>query len=731
MHVLSSTLDRVKLYATGATVYRTLTIEKSAGGWPSEIEVPHLPLALADHSVRLFCLSHPNEVRILRGRVGIHVAPREHDFDTPQQETLQRIERQLHRKNTITEDLTAEITFFESFSVPPRPNTPSDRPPPASPMLARLSLTTFMNDAIAKREEQLRRLRREIATLEREKKHMEETIARHSNAQQARVSDLSKSFMAQLHNLSNAESIECQLEYFIPGARWVPQYQCHIARDGSQARLLMRALVVQNSGEDWRNVHLSLSTAQPTQWTALPKLNAIRIGKRQPPPPRQAGFRPPPVGADLLFQDVDRDHQQAKRTTPSAQLIHEPTLHANAPQTFAQAMLELQIEPLEADEVYDEEPMYEEAEEYGAFDDDMASTLKMDIMEAAPKPQARMRAKKMSRPAPAPTMAAAMAPPAPGGAAYKIGGMATEADAFGGNMNPTQPSSYAQLRLGGPYNSSQRNKLHPIDTRQHYQRSFNRAGLQAGADLMSLVEQASQRARSASQVPLPNGARDVRAEAASFDYLYQTRDRVDVVSDGTYHSIPVDERQMQCALNYVVVPRLDTQVYRMAALTNPSRAPLLAGQAEIYVGGEFVLTTQLHTVAPNAEFKLGLGVEQSIRCARNTTFKEVRSGNAVVATSELWHTISIELSNQLGHDVHCEVRERIPQPAPDAEVVVEEAHIEPKWTDWNQVEERKRLHGGKRWHVTLEAGKRTTLSAQYVVKIYANNELVGGNRREQ
>jgi hypothetical protein len=129
---------------------------------------------------------------------------------------------------------------------------------------------------------------------------------------------------------------------------------------------------------------------------------------------------------------------------------------------------------------------------------------------------------------------------------------------------------------------------------------------------------------------------------------------------------------------------------------------------------------------------LGLGVEQAIKCARNTTFREERSGRAVVATAELHHGISIELVNNLSRTIECEVRERIPQPAADAEVVVEEISVEPAWNVYEQDEQGKHnvIRGGRKWSMTIEPGQEVRLEANYVVKIYANNEVVGGNRRE-
>jgi hypothetical protein len=143
-----------------------------------------------------------------------------------------------------------------------------------------------------------------------------------------------------------------------------------------------------------------------------------------------------------------------------------------------------------------------------------------------------------------------------------------------------------------------------------------------------------------------------------------------------------------------------------------------------------VLSTTLPAVAPRGEFKLGLGVEQAIRCARNTRFREARSGTKIVATTELWHDITIDLVNNLDREILCEVRERIPQPAEGAEVVVEEGAISPAWEPYAQEERNSPLEGGRRWRLSVPAHGASKLSAQYVVKLYANNELNGGNRRE-
>jgi uncharacterized protein (TIGR02231 family) len=289
---------------------------------------------------------------------------------------------------------------------------------------------------------------------------------------------------------------------------------------------------------------------------------------------------------------------------------------------------------------------------------------------------------------------------------------------------------FTHLRLSSANDSSHRNRLQPVDSQRFYMETLARFSVTVSFDVMAVVAQAENRAQAVAHAPLPGGAVDARSIGGFFDFSYAADATVDVPSDGVFHSVALGSRTGGASVLYVAVPREDTNVYRQAQVTNPLAAPMLAGPAEVYVGGEYVLSTTLPAVAPRGDFKLGLGVEQAIRCARNTKYHEARSGTKIVATTELWHELFIDLANNLDREIVCEVRERIPQPAEEAEVVVEEGTITPAWEPYTQEERTKALDGGRRWRITVPANSTAKLSAQYVVKLYANNELNGGNRRE-
>ncbi len=67
-------------------------------------------------------------------------------------------------------------------------------------------------------------------------------------------------------------------------AGWQPSYDVRLAADGKSADLTFRALVRQQTGEDWTGVDLNLSTARPSAGGAPPELYPWRISFYRPMP---------------------------------------------------------------------------------------------------------------------------------------------------------------------------------------------------------------------------------------------------------------------------------------------------------------------------------------------------------------------------------------------------------------------------------------------------------------
>ncbi|MDP3228627.1 MAG: DUF4139 domain-containing protein [Acidovorax sp.] len=87
-------------------------------------------------------------------------------------------------------------------------------------------------------------------------------------------------------NLATERDAELRLSYQVRGPGWQPTYHATLDATKSTVLLERQALVAQNSGEDWGNVQLTLSTGQPGRAT-----------QGQLPRPWWLNVAPPPVGA--------------------------------------------------------------------------------------------------------------------------------------------------------------------------------------------------------------------------------------------------------------------------------------------------------------------------------------------------------------------------------------------------------------------------------------------------
>lgn len=280
---------------------------------------------------------------------------------------------------------------------------------------------------------------------------------------------------------------------------------------------------------------------------------------------------------------------------------------------------------------------------------------------------------------------------------------------------------YGSLRMGAWDDRAARGRL---------RRTSALAGLGGAlkAWVKAQLREAAEAARRVDHCALPPGAVAVEASSGAFDHRYEAAAVVDVPCDGELHNVPLREDEAPVQTLLVVAPRVDATPVRTATLTNPLEAPLLAGQADVYLDDELLVQAPVRTVPAGGSLTVGLGVEQALKVARNVRYEEESTG-LLGGGLLLRHTVTIELASRLPAPATVEVREVVPQPAEGVDdVAVTDEQATPAWERWEQDPQRP-LAGGRRWRVTLDPGAKAELVARWAVKLDAKNELEGGNRR--
>ncbi|MDB4956698.1 MAG: hypothetical protein JWO36_4267 [Myxococcales bacterium] len=677
MGSVESKIAEVTVYASGARIRRVATV---AGPLPTSVRFVGLPLSVIDDTVSVEVEGHATVIAV---RTGSEV-PETADAaeDSPE---LRAAGRRVTLAETEVERISLALArLAETSIIAP---DPSEAPPAAwhQVIAARRMLVAVRAERELALREGAAAARREVEEARRELEITADRDRRTGTARAAKLHELRKYVELELASQS-AGDVTIYVEYQVAAARWAPSYVARL--DGDQARFELRAVVAQDSGEDWSEVALRLSTAEPERFTQLPELVPQKIGRRQAETARR-GFRAPPTGTDELYADYDRGFPKRARSKPFAAtaVLDDSTFEGRVPEAGAQAEGGLRFEQQNWDEDSSEARAFEPV---GTPPPQMMQMIAKKSRAGGPPPGAPIATRS------ALTRAGTIQPaPAP--------------------QAPTPRLDYGSLRMASA-GSPERGRLVPAPRSPQ------------DAEITSRVARAS---AAMAELVLPRGC--ATEWLHTYDYAFAAEGKVDVRADGAWHSIAVTARASKAKLHHVAVPREQPDVFRVATIGNPLEGPLLPGPIDVYDRGQFLVTSEVDYTPPGAAVEIGLGVDASVKIARNAEFHEEATG-MLRGGLKLVHAITIAIENLSARAIDIEVRERIPVTREgDDEIEVTLGKIDPAWERWTPdatAPRDERLRGAYRWSTSVPAAAKQLLRAGYEVKIAGKLELVGGNRRE-
>jgi uncharacterized protein (TIGR02231 family) len=157
-----------------------------------------------------------------------------------------------------------------------------------------LEASSFVGTGVTKTEELTREAEVEKKTIKEKidalrRQRDESTGSRRKEAKSVEV----------MVEIARAGNLTLDLATVIPQAGWQPSYDVRLSPDAKTAELTFRAMVRQQTGEDWKNIDLTLSTARPAAGGAPPELFPWLISFFRPQPPKAASMMsaPAPVRA--------------------------------------------------------------------------------------------------------------------------------------------------------------------------------------------------------------------------------------------------------------------------------------------------------------------------------------------------------------------------------------------------------------------------------------------------
>ncbi|CAG1771998.1 hypothetical protein BAC3_02248 [uncultured bacterium] len=105
-------------------------------------------------------------------------------------------------------------------------------------------------------------------------------------------------------NSHHAERIKIEVAYTALHATWKPAYKVNVNTDLTQINMTLFAHIEQTTGENWKNVKLSVSNAAPIKTTALPELDSWQV-KTILPQANAPAAQAVHSGSPIFYDDSD------------------------------------------------------------------------------------------------------------------------------------------------------------------------------------------------------------------------------------------------------------------------------------------------------------------------------------------------------------------------------------------------------------------------------------------
>ncbi|KYC39447.1 hypothetical protein WA1_32525 [Scytonema hofmannii PCC 7110] len=133
-----------------------------------------------------------------------------------------------------------------------------------------------------------------------------------------------------------------------------------------------------------------------------------------------------------------------------------------------------------------------------------------------------------------------------------------------------------------------------------------------------------------------------------------------IPSDGAPHKTTIFNDDYPCQFEYIAAPRLVSFAYLQANVKNITNgATLLAGKANIFRDNTFVGTTRLENTALGQEFKLNLGIDESLNIERDLVERQVDK-KLIGNNRRITYGYRIIITNLLNQEIYLKLTEQLP-----------------------------------------------------------------------
>ncbi len=503
--------------------------------------------------------------------------------------------------------------------------------------------------------QRLNQIRKSQLLLVKEEKSLQdsiqETYARINKIAAARTSPSSR-LLVEIEGLKEGLTA-LKFSYYVSSAGWRPLYDFRVDEITAPLVVSYNADVYQSTGEDWKNIHIKLSTYNPSQRAVLQTLRPWYLDRPavQDKPNKE---QQPGVLKGLLVEGSNGE------VIPNANIIlyHDREQVAAA---TSNAAGEFMINPVYPGRYTVKATYvgYEPAQIHNVVISEAKTSYQKIRLYSKRLVIEQLQVDRYEVPLIAPDM--------------KAGATITREDYQ--NLATKDVNSVAATSAG-------------------VYRPFMRGG-RAGSNL-------------AEEVVIPEiiYLADDPAKFALTGMEYSIDLPYSVPSDGADHSIRIRDVKVEAGYEYQAVPKLETDVFLFAQIPEWHKLNLLSGKANIFFQGTYTGHTYINTQLTDDTLKINLGRDRDVIVSRSgrKQINDKKSSSSSICENMNWH---ITIRNNKRTPVKVVMRDQYP--------LAERKSIAVELIETGNAKRDERT-GELTWALVLEAGEKKMVGYSYSVK---------------
>jgi len=273
--IADSRITQVMVYPDSVLVSRTATVKLSPGA--QKIIFPEIIPQIDENSLRV-SVAPADQVKILGAQVRKEFLQEESAQAVKQlQDELQALNDQRRRVELDRQAISEEKQFLDSVRLFSQGQIPKD-------LVTKMPAAKDLDDTLKflgtrLKENYNKAMDAELTSRDLLKKI--EVVQRKLAQVSGSEGKLKRSIEVELE-VSKPVNFALTASYLVYGASWQPLYDARASVEKSSVELISYGLVKQNTGEDWQDVKIFLSTARPTIGGRMPEVDPWFIRPYQP-----------------------------------------------------------------------------------------------------------------------------------------------------------------------------------------------------------------------------------------------------------------------------------------------------------------------------------------------------------------------------------------------------------------------------------------------------------------